>query len=60
MRGRYRQYFLRVTADGSIDCQPANLRVTRERTLDVFVEFVSVMAVFECSVANLITSSFVN
>ncbi|TCD71662.1 hypothetical protein EIP91_007409 [Steccherinum ochraceum] len=38
MRGKYKQYFLRVTAEGGNDCTPANLRITPDRTLDVFVE----------------------
>ncbi|CAL1707472.1 unnamed protein product [Somion occarium] len=38
MRGKYRQYFLRVTADGVTDCQSSNLKVSKDRTLEVFVE----------------------
>ena len=41
MRGKYKQYFLRVTSEGGNDCTPANLKVTRDRTMDVFVEHVS-------------------
>jgi hypothetical protein len=41
LRGRYRQFFLRVSADGVEDCISANLRVTPTRTLDVVVEVVS-------------------
>ncbi|KAI0930659.1 hypothetical protein AcV5_007317 [Taiwanofungus camphoratus] len=38
MRGKYRQYFLRVTPENGNDCTSANLRVSRERTIEIFVE----------------------
>lgn len=38
MRGKFKQIFLRVSARGDIDCMSANLKVSRERTLDVIVE----------------------
>lgn len=41
MRGKYKQYFLRITADGKSTSQPANLKVTAERTLEIVVEDVS-------------------
>ena len=41
MRGKYKQLFLRVLDDGQHVCQPANLKVTPERTLEIFVEDVS-------------------
>jgi hypothetical protein len=37
-RGKYKQYFLRVTARGTDEYQSANLRVDKERTLQVLVE----------------------
>ncbi|EJF60390.1 hypothetical protein DICSQDRAFT_62995 [Dichomitus squalens LYAD-421 SS1] len=42
MRGRYKQLFLRILDDGRHVCQPANLKVSPERTLEIFVEDVSV------------------
>ncbi|KAI0081286.1 hypothetical protein K474DRAFT_1672034 [Panus rudis PR-1116 ss-1] len=39
MRGKYRQIFLRVTSDGAMDCTSANLKVNKDRTLEVFVEY---------------------
>lgn len=41
MRGKYKQYWLRVTAEGGNDCTPVNLKVTPQRTLEVFIEHVS-------------------
>lgn len=41
MRGKYKQYFLRITADGKSTSQPANLKVSAERTLEIVVEDVS-------------------
>ncbi|CCL99872.1 uncharacterized protein FIBRA_01897 [Fibroporia radiculosa] len=38
MRGKYRQYFLRVTTEGDNDCTSVNLKVKRDRTLEMFVE----------------------
>ncbi|KAI5123957.1 hypothetical protein M0805_006369 [Coniferiporia weirii] len=40
-RGRYRQYFLRVSAENADNYVPANLSVTSDRFLRVFVEPVS-------------------
>ena len=41
LRGKYKQYFLRTSEDGTHVCQPANLKVTPERTLEIFIEDVS-------------------
>ncbi|KAI9059142.1 hypothetical protein FKP32DRAFT_1580237 [Trametes sanguinea] len=41
-RGKYKQYFLRISADGDQVCQPANLMVSRTRTLDIFIEDVCI------------------
>ncbi|KAH8073004.1 hypothetical protein BXZ70DRAFT_902932 [Cristinia sonorae] len=41
MRGKYKHIFLRVTSEGGNDCTPANLKVSPERTLEVFIEHVS-------------------
>jgi hypothetical protein len=38
MRGKYRQTFLRVSADGEETTQSANLKVEMNRTLPVVVE----------------------
>lgn len=40
MRGKYRQFFLRVHDDESNEVYPANLSVSEERTLEVVVETV--------------------
>ncbi len=42
MRGKYRQTFLRVSADGEEMTQSANLKVETNRTLPVVVEGVRV------------------
>jgi hypothetical protein len=38
LRGKYRQYFLRVNAYGEAEYGSANLRVDKNRTLQVIVE----------------------
>ncbi len=38
LRGKYKQYFLRITADGEQVCQSANLKVALDRTLQIYVE----------------------
>ncbi|KZT08504.1 uncharacterized protein LAESUDRAFT_724010 [Laetiporus sulphureus 93-53] len=38
MRGKYRQYIMRVTCGGAIKCHTANLLITKQRTLDIYVE----------------------
>ncbi|KAH9994945.1 hypothetical protein BJV74DRAFT_770088 [Russula compacta] len=38
MRGKYRQTFLRVSADGEETSQSANLKVETDRTLSIIVE----------------------
>lgn len=40
MRGKYRQFFLRVHDDGIDEVQPTNISVSAERTLEVVVETV--------------------
>ncbi|KAI0063564.1 hypothetical protein BV25DRAFT_390893 [Artomyces pyxidatus] len=40
MRDKYRQVFLRISADGVETSQSANLRVEKDRTLPVFVEII--------------------
>lgn len=47
MRGKYKQYFLRITDDGEAISQPANLKVSDERTLEIFVEDVSMRRLAE-------------
>jgi hypothetical protein len=42
MRGKYRQTFLRVSADGEETTQSANLKVETNKTLPVVVEGVRV------------------
>ncbi|KIJ67882.1 hypothetical protein HYDPIDRAFT_25345 [Hydnomerulius pinastri MD-312] len=38
MRGKFRQFFMRVDHHGRMQVQPAHLGVSKQRTLDVFVE----------------------
>lgn len=38
MRGKYRQYFLRVTPEEPMDAPSANLKVSLDRTLKIYVE----------------------
>ncbi|KAF9793053.1 hypothetical protein BJ322DRAFT_996725 [Thelephora terrestris] len=38
LRGKYRQYFLRVNACGEAEFGPANLRVDKHRTLQAVIE----------------------
>ncbi|KAF9024856.1 hypothetical protein BDZ89DRAFT_1068792 [Hymenopellis radicata] len=38
MRGRYRQFFLRVSEDNKDETMPANLSITPDRTIEVVVE----------------------
>ena len=38
LRGKYRQYFLRVNAYGEAEFGPANLRVDKDRTLQAIIE----------------------
>ena len=38
LRGKYRQYFLRVNANGEAEYGPANLRVDKDRTLQAVIE----------------------
>ncbi|KII92485.1 hypothetical protein PLICRDRAFT_37257 [Plicaturopsis crispa FD-325 SS-3] len=38
MRGKYRQFFLRLSETNEVDCISANLSVSQERTIDVIVE----------------------
>lgn len=38
MRGKYRQTFLRVSAEGEETSQSANLKVETDRTLSIIVE----------------------
>ncbi|KAI0373437.1 hypothetical protein BV20DRAFT_937418 [Pilatotrama ljubarskyi] len=40
-RGKYKQYFLRISGDGEHVCQPANLKVAPDRTLEIVIEDVS-------------------
>lgn len=41
MRGRFRQFFMRVDQFDQLQVQSAHLGVSKERTLSVFVEAVS-------------------
>ena len=38
MRGKFKQCFLRLPTEGERDCKTANLKVSPERTLEVFIE----------------------
>jgi len=38
LRGKYRQYFLRLNTDGEAEYGSANLRVGKNRTLQVAIE----------------------
>jgi hypothetical protein len=38
LRGKYRQFFLRVSADNIDEITSSNLQVALERTLDIVVE----------------------
>jgi len=38
LRGKYRQFFMRVDADNVLEVEPCNLGVSKERTLEVVVE----------------------
>ncbi|KAH9851394.1 hypothetical protein C2E23DRAFT_732936 [Lenzites betulinus] len=42
MRGKYKQYFLRVTPEGEALSQSANLKITTDRTLEIVVEDVGI------------------
>jgi hypothetical protein len=46
MRGKYRQYFLRITEQNVDQCVNANLLVSPKRVLDITVEPVSFVFVF--------------
>ena len=41
MRGRFRQFFMRVDEFDQFEVQPAHLGVSKDRTVNVFVEAVS-------------------
>ncbi|KAI0093354.1 hypothetical protein BDY19DRAFT_882829 [Irpex rosettiformis] len=41
MRGEYKQIFFRVSASGEVNCKPANIQVSQEKTVQVIVEDVS-------------------
>ena len=42
MRGKFKQAFLRVAADGQESYTPANLKIGEDKTVEVFVEYVSI------------------
>ena len=42
LRGKYRQFFLRVSADNVDNIMSANIGVSADRTLDIVVETVSI------------------
>lgn len=50
LRGRFRQFFLRVSADNEDKWDSANIVVTPQRTLEVFVE--------EVRLSNLVLVAF--
>jgi hypothetical protein len=54
-RGKYRQYFLRVTSGGTDEFSSANLRVEKDRTVEVFIEVAVslLLEIFRCSTENL-------
>ena len=54
-RGKYRQYFLRVTSGGIDEFSSANLRVEKDRTVEVFIEAAVslLLGFFICSTDNL-------
>ncbi|KAF9012420.1 hypothetical protein BDQ17DRAFT_1343859 [Cyathus striatus] len=41
MRGKYRQFFLRISADNRDEFDSANLNITPERTLEIVVEWLA-------------------
>lgn len=45
MRGKYRQFILRVTADNKDEFVSANVAISPQKTLDVTVELVSNLCV---------------
>lgn len=44
MRGRFRQFFMRIDQFDQLQVQSAYLGISKERTLSVFVEAVSTVA----------------
>ncbi|KAI0732114.1 hypothetical protein C8Q72DRAFT_774739 [Fomitopsis betulina] len=42
-RGKYRQYFLRITPEDGIECNSSNLVVAPDQTLELFVEEVGTL-----------------
>ena len=47
LRGKYRQFFLRVSADNVDETSSANIIVTKMRTLDIVIETVRVLSLFQ-------------
>ena len=43
LRGKFKQYFLRVPIEGERDSRTANLKVTPERTLEIYIEDVRIV-----------------
>lgn len=43
LRGEYKRYFLWVSEDGTHVYQPASLKVTTERTFEIYIEDMSVL-----------------
>ncbi|KAF8483166.1 hypothetical protein JB92DRAFT_3032439 [Gautieria morchelliformis] len=37
-RGKYRQCFVRFSEDGTMECQPSNLMVSKEKTIELIIE----------------------
>ncbi|KAF8590977.1 hypothetical protein K439DRAFT_1123698 [Ramaria rubella] len=37
-RGKYRQCFVRFSEDGTMECQPSSLMVSREKTIELIIE----------------------
>lgn len=46
MRGKYRQFILRVTADNNDEILSANVAITPEKTLELIIEMVNNMMLY--------------
>jgi len=51
-RGKYRQYFLRVNANGEAEYGSANLRVDKDRTLQAVIE--AIVRYHLCSIGTFL------
>ena len=55
LRGKFKQYFLRLPTEGERDCKTANLKVAPDRTLEIYVEDVSIHAMSSQTLAHAFT-----